>query len=67
MDENECCPACDGHLEAEYEDRVNGGIDPLDHEAGRETDPDLEEWLAARATALDEQRSALADLVAEEW
>lgn len=32
--DDELCPACDEHLEAECEDRVNGGIDPGDDEPG---------------------------------
>ncbi len=59
------CLGCDAHLEAAFEDRVSGtGID-LSTEEGRDTDPDLEEWLAARLEELEEQRFALLDMEAE--
>jgi hypothetical protein len=61
------CPTCDAHLEAEFEDRTNGGIDPVVMEDGRVTDPDLEAWFAARATDPEEQRWAIADVRMGEW
>lgn len=65
------CPAClgcDAHLEEEHEDRVSGSwVDDPTGEEGRETDPDLEDWIAARAEDYEEQRFALADLETERW
>jgi hypothetical protein len=64
--DDERCPACDAHLETEDEDRTNGGIDSFDQD-GRDTDPDLDAWLAARAADLEEQSWAMADQVTGEW
>ncbi len=65
------CLGCDAHLEAEFEDRISGretdDITDDIGEEGRETDSDLEEWLAAREHDLEEQRFALADLETERW
>ena len=57
---------CDGHLEAEFEDRISGSqnLEPLKEES-RETDPDLAEWLLARSNDHEEQRLALADMEGE--
>lgn len=67
MDDDELCPACDAHRESAFEDRISeiGIVDPT--KEGRETDPDLEDWFAARQDDLEEQRFALADLETERW
>lgn len=59
------CLGCDAHPEAAFEDRMSGtGID-TSAEEGSGTDPDLEEWLAARLEELEERRFALFDLETE--
>ena len=57
-------PACDGHLEREWEDGSGGPGFP-DKEERDGSDPDLEEWLAARAADVEERRFARFDLEAE--
>ncbi|MGI8475948.1 MAG: hypothetical protein ACR2OO_06220 [Thermomicrobiales bacterium] len=59
------CLGCDAHLEAAFEDRVGGTGIEASVEEGRETDSDLEEWLAARLEELEERRFALFDLETE--
>lgn len=67
MDDDERCPSCiaDGETEPNGQAR-RFGIDEASEDGG-ETDAELEEWLAARMSAWEEQRWALADQEVEGW
>ena len=58
-------PHPDDHLEADYEDRQNSGLEETD--GGSAIDPELEAWLLDRIADFEEQRFALADQFGEEW
>jgi hypothetical protein len=67
MDDPGGC-GCDGHLEQEFEDRLNGSYvsDPVAEEGG-EPDPDYEAWLDARAEELEEARYELSECAGGSW
>lgn len=58
-------PNPDDHLEGDYEDRHNSGLEAMDE--GSEIDPELEAWLLDRMADFEEQSFALADQFGEEW